>query len=337
MSYQEYTTADFVNDESFTNYVKAADQQAMLFWEKWIHDNPSALEKVNEAKEIIGLLSLGKDPLKEEFYESLKNRIDNTISAQGANYQPVTKEIIPFFKIAAIFTGLVIGAGLLFYMRNKAEDITLLTISAPYGSTKTILLPDSSTVILNANSSVKYPKNWDKTNRKIWLNGEAYFQIKHIEQKNQPALAFTIYANLTEVSVLGTVFNVNTQGDSTLVTLVSGKVGLKHKDQSLILAPGEYATCKKGEIAFRRKVGDVTQFTSWVNGKYIFKNATVAEVCNKLSAYYGKKYLIKDQSIRTKEFSGTLELKNEPVLMQTLAALLNTTVKENGKKVYIGS
>ena len=337
MSYQEYTTADFVNDESFTNYVKAADQQAMLFWEKWIHDNPSALEKVNEAKEIIGLLSLGKDPLKEEFYESLKNRIDNTISAQGANYQPVTKKIIPFFKIAAILTGLVIGAGLLFYMRNKAENIPLLTISAPYGSTKTIMLPDSSTVILNANSSVKYPKNWDKTNRQIWLNGEAYFQIRHIEEKSQSALAFTVHANLTEVSVLGTVFNVNTQGDSTLVMLVSGKVGLKHKDQSLILAPGEYATCKKGKIAFRRKVGDIEQLTSWVNGKYIFKNATVAEVCNKLSAYYGKKYLIKDQSIRTKEFSGTLELKNEPVLMQTLAALLNTTVKENGKEVYIGS
>lgn len=337
MSYQEYTTADFVNDESFTNYVKAADQQATLFWEKWIHDHPSSLEKVNEAKEIIGLLSLGKDPLKEEFYESLKNRIDNTISSQKSDYQPVTKKIFPFFKIAAILTGLVIGAGLLFYMRNKTENIALLTVSVPYGQTKTIVLPDSSTVILNANSSVKYPKNWDKTNRQIWLNGEAYFQIKHIEQKNQPPVAFIVHANLTEVSVLGTVFNVNTQADSTMVTLVSGKVGLKHKNQSLILAPGEYATCKKGEIAFRRKAGDVEQSTSWVNGKYIFKNVTADEVCHKLSAYYGKKYLIKDQSIRTREFSGTLELKNEPVLIQTLAALLNTTVKENGKEVYIGS
>ncbi|RAJ35791.1 FecR family protein [Pedobacter cryoconitis] len=336
MSYQEYTTADFVNDESFTNYVKATDQQATLFWEKWIHDHPLSLEKVNEATEIIGLLSLGKDPLKEQFYESLKNRIDNTISAQGTDYQPVAIKIFPFFKIAAILTGLVIGAGLLFYMRNKADSITLLTVSAPYGHTKTIVLPDSSTVILNANSSVKYPENWDKKNRQIWLNGEAYFHIKHIGQKNQPAVAFTVHANLTEVSVLGTVFNVNTQADSTLVTLVSGKVGLKHKNQSLILAPGEYATCKKGEIAFRRKAGDIEEFTCWIDGKYIFKNATVTDVCNKLSAYYGKKYLIKDQSIRTREFSGTLELKNEPVLIQTLAALLNTTVKENGKEVYIG-
>lgn len=229
MSYQEYTTADFVNDESFTCYVKASDVQAVLFWEKWIHDHPSCLEKVNEAKEIIELLSLGKDPLKEQFYESLKNRIENTIATQQTAYQPVIKKRLSFFRIAAIITGLVIGAGLLFYVTKKPENNILLTISAPYGQTKTLLLPDSSTVILNANSSVKYPEKWDKQNREVWLSGEAHFQIRHIEEKNQSPVPFTVHANLTDVNVLGTVFNVDSHTDSTQVTLISGKVALRLK------------------------------------------------------------------------------------------------------------
>ena len=337
MSYQEYTTADFVNDEGFTNYVKASDPQATLFWEKWIHDNPSCLEKVNEAKEIIGLLSLGKDPLKEEFYESLKNRIENTIAGQRTEYPTVTKNNLSFYKIAAILTGLVIGAGLLFYVKNKPENIALLTVSAPYGQTKTLLLPDSSTIILNANSSVKYSEKWDKPNRQVWLTGEAHFQIKHIEPKNQLPAPFTVHANLTDVNVLGTVFNIDSRSDSTLITLVSGKVALKLKDQSLTLSPGEYAVCKKGETAYSKKADDIEQRTSWIDGRYIFKKTALSEVCNRLSAYYGRKYLIKDRSIIEKEISGTLELKNEAILILTLAALLNTTVKENDKKVYIGS
>ncbi|MGY0037374.1 hypothetical protein [Pedobacter sp. NJ-S-72] len=67
------------------------------------------------------------------------------------------------------------------------------------------------------------------------------------------------------------------------------------------------------------------------------KKTALSEVCDRLSAYYGRKYLIKDRSIIEKEISGTLELKNEAVLIQTLAALLNTTVKKNGREVYIGS
>ena len=253
MSYQEYTTADFVNDESFTNYVKASDPQAALFWEKWIHDNPSCLEKVNEAKEIIDLLSLGKDPLKEEFYESLKNRIESTIAGQRTDYPVVVRNNSSFYKIAAILTGLVIGTGLLFYITKKSENMALLTVSAPYGQTKTLLLPDSSTVILNANSSVKYPEKWDKQNRQVWLTGEAHFQIKHIELKNQLPVPFTVHANLTDINVLGTVFNVDNQTDSTLVTLVSGKVALKLQDQSLILSPANMPFVKKMEKLIVRK------------------------------------------------------------------------------------
>ncbi|MGY0037373.1 FecR family protein [Pedobacter sp. NJ-S-72] len=256
MSYQEYTTADFVNDESFTNYVKASDPQAVLFWEKWIHDNPSCLEKINEAKEIIDLLSLGKDPLKEEFYESLKNRIESTIAGQRTEYPVVAKNNFSFFKIAAILTGLVIGTGLFFYIAKKSENMALLTVSVPYGQTKTLLLPDSSTVILNANSSVKYPEKWDKQDRQVWLTGEAHFQIKHIEPQNQLPVPFTVHANLTDVNVLGTVFNVDSRTDSTLVTLVSGKVALKLQDQSLTMSPGEYAVCRKGEKAYSKKAGD---------------------------------------------------------------------------------
>ncbi|MBB6270136.1 ferric-dicitrate binding protein FerR (iron transport regulator) [Pedobacter cryoconitis] len=337
MSYQEYTTADFVNDESFTNYVKASDPEAVLFWEKWIQDNPSCQEKANEAKEIIGLLSLGKDPLKKELYESFKNRIDRTISNQRTDYPVIAEKRFSFFKIAAVFTGLAIGAGLLFYIKNKPAEVTLLTFSSPYGQTKTLLLPDSSTVILNANSSVKYPEKWDKQHREVWLTGEAHFKIKHIETENQSPVAFTVHANLTDVNVLGTVFNVDTRTDRTLVALVSGKVALQLQHQSLTLFPGEYAVCKKGETAYRKKTDHLEQLTSWVEGRYIFKDAALSEICDKLSAYYGRAYLIKNKSITAKEISGTLELKNEAVLIQTLAALLNTTVKENGKKVYIGS
>ena len=93
-----------------------------------------------------------------------------------------------------------------------------------YGETQTILLPDSSTVLLNANSRLTLSTDWTDT-REVWLEGEAFFRVRKIKRITSPASAehvkFIVRTDRLNVEVLGTEFNVRQRSEKTAVLLKS--------------------------------------------------------------------------------------------------------------------
>ena len=72
-----------------------------------------------------------------------------------------------------------------------------------------ILLPDGSAVTLNANSKLQY---YTHSARKVWLEGEAFFEVKKIPETAEP---FQVVTNDLTITVLGTTFNVNSRNEQT--------------------------------------------------------------------------------------------------------------------------
>lgn len=171
---------------------------------------------------------------------------------------------------------------------NSQEDHILYstaknTITTPRGGQYALTLPDGSKAWLNASSSLTFPTNFDTGERRVTITGEVYFEIAKNER--QP---FKVTTYNTEVRVLGTHFNVSAYTDDETVstTLFEGAVELKNADQKIRIKPGQVSSWSKSERKFKTKVADLEEALAWKNGYFIFNEANIQEIMQKLSRWY---------------------------------------------------
>ena len=124
-------------------------------------------------------------------------------------------------KIAAV---LVLGIGITFAMRNFVS----FTESALNGEKTSFVLPDNSEVVLNSGSEIQYKKwNWS-TERKLKLDGEAFFKVAK-------GKTFEVETDLGKVTVLGTQFNVKSRNNRIDVICFEGKVKVNYSQEEVII------------------------------------------------------------------------------------------------------
>ncbi|GAA4787032.1 hypothetical protein GCM10023231_13950 [Olivibacter ginsenosidimutans] len=157
------------------------------------------------------------------------------------------------------------------------------TISTPRGGQYQITLPDGSQVWLNAETTLIFPSQFDKQERKVVLNGEAYFEIaKHVKKP------FKVISNHMEVHVLGTHFNLTDYEDERKpkTTLVDGSVRIKSGKQAQLLKPGEQAVLTADKQIKLVKNVDIETEIAWKNGLFQFKDAGIEQVMNNIARWY---------------------------------------------------
>lgn len=158
------------------------------------------------------------------------------------------------------------------------------------GNSFDFLTSDSSQVFLNQSSSLRYLTQFDAQKREVWLKGEAYFKVKHEEERE-----FLVHVDGLTVYVLGTQFNVRAYPDQPVkVTLVSGSVKIKTAKEERIINPGETATCPDNE-QLKVETENNKEILAWKQNKFYFEKATMQEVAAELSKWYGIKLKCKDQ------------------------------------------
>ncbi len=166
-----------------------------------------------------------------------------------------------------------------------------------------ILLPDGSRVKLNASSSIKYHENWDnKESRRVWLEGEAYFEV---QRKDESGQKFEVITEDLTVQVLGTIFNVNAREKSTKVFLEEGKVRLDLKKQrdNIIMEPGELLTYSRSSGESTKKQIEKEAPASWKDGTAILRDALLADIIQKIHELYEVKVLVEDKSNLNRNFT----------------------------------
>lgn len=213
---------------------------------------------------------------------------------------------------ASLFIGLA-GISLALYQNKKGKTYSeTITITTNAGMRSSVKLPDGTTVFLNAESVLEYPIAFDKKERKVRLDGEAYFNVVHNEK--QP---FTVDTpgNEVAIEVLGTVFNLQaySRDSSIQATLVSGKIryNIPADSCSYLLRPSDMITYDIAKKKLSYEKVDTGRIISWIDGCFIFKDTSIPDITRQLSHYYSVDFIIEDKRIEDYVFTG--KFKDAPL------------------------
>ncbi len=230
--------------------------------------------------------------------------------------------------IAATFTGILILTGVVYFFLLSQE---MTQINTTYGETQKIILPDSSVVTLNANSSIQY-RDWDKKEREVWLTGEAFFDITKNPLQGGPK--FIVHTEGLDVEVLGTRFNVRNRHNATEVVLNSGKLRLNFDgDQEIFMEPGDMvAYSLTNNLLDRKKVNPET-YTSWRNKILVFEESRLDEIGAVLHDNYGYVLTFQDPEIAKFRFTTKLSANEIDLLFPMLEESFNLKIIQNDKHI----
>ena len=154
------------------------------------------------------------------------------------------------------------------------------------GGEFSFLLPDSTTVFLNAESRLRFPDRFvPGSERIVYLSGEAYFDVKR-----DPRSPFLVCLEHSAVKVTGTSFNVKAYPDDTneATTLISGTVsmGIGTTEQWIVLKPGEQGYYDATRKTLLQQTVDVNYYTAWKDGVFAFYRQPLEEVMKTLGCWY---------------------------------------------------
>lgn len=248
---KNYQLQDFVSDETFINYHFKSNIVDQLSWEEWLLKNPEKNFLAEKAKEVINELSFTLSD--KEYREELK-KVDSVIDGKTPNDSLVqlsggNKFFKSYQRRKRIFQILlplllIVIAGGYWLFRSPKNNSEKLTETVNNSTLPLILtLSDSTVVSLDPGSYLQYPLYFKDKERIVYLHGNAQFSVKrNIEHP------FKVHDENIITTVLGTVFNMKSSGDSAVVVeLLKGKlnVGIMNDkmetEQSVLLAPNERA------------------------------------------------------------------------------------------------
>lgn len=216
MSDQQYVNwgvAEFVADPLFQDWISGTGNAGKLndHWLKVQARYPELTSVMQEAAAFIRELR-GQAPLQDNEGEVLVwQAIQEEIRHAK---QPAIKGRLVRWPAVAAVAGIILVLGVVahvLWLHPTEKQVTAVTDD--HGAFKLISLPDSSKVMLGANSNIRYDESWKKKGpREVWLKGDAHFEVKHLNIKPSAVTEnekFLVHVNdQLEIEVLGTVFNV---------------------------------------------------------------------------------------------------------------------------------
>ena len=220
------------------------------------------------------------------------------------------------------------------------------TISTPRGGKFRLRLSDGSSIWLNAASSLKYPVHFRGKERKVELQGEAYFEITHVHTHRQEAMPFRVVSARQVVDVLGTHFNINSYPDERRVktTLLEGKVKVTqtprvaqvHPASTLILKPGEQAqlsAAQESALSLSAQANPAAA-VAWKNGHFQFDDADLPTVMRQISRWYNVEVTFRTNAL-DKKFRGKISRDAPLSQIFQILQLSGVNFKIDGRKITV--
>lgn len=205
-------------------------------------------------------------------------------------------------------------------------------LTVPRGFTYGLKLADSTVVYVNADTDLKFPFSFNSTRREVFVEGEAYFDIA--ADPNRPFIVRTKHA---DVIALGTSFNVSTYDGYFRAALLTGAVMVMEKNKMIQLSPGQAAIKdqESGELLIDTFIID--SIPGWVNGRYVFKKKTLAEVCATIERLYDVEILFDRTEIKTLRYTGAVSKKEKiDVFLENVAKTNSVTwYRDSEQRIHL--
>jgi ferric-dicitrate binding protein FerR (iron transport regulator) len=314
---------------------KEASEQEEEIFRQWL-----ALSKQNQ-KSFLQLEQLWQNTGGVADYYRINQEQSWEAVSRKIRKRPEQKIRYPLLKIAAaIATAYLLGIFTMYLMRQGSqqpvETIAENHVKVPLGSKTEIQLSDGTMVWLNSGSEVSYPPVFEPELREMTLSGEAFFDV----QKNN-RVPFVVHTGDLDVRVMGTSFNVKSYPgeDLTETTLVEGLVELSNRDskETVVLRPGERAVMIKSRKQFdRRGLVETDLYTSWKNGKLVFKRERFGDLAVKMERWYNIRISISNKRLSDERVTGIFEKESVEQALRALqiSVPFQYEIRKNNIMIY---
>ena len=275
----------------------------------------------------------GRAPDFNRMLDQVHHQINNQQIHQLNPMSLSAKLYLVFSKIAAvlIIPLLLLSAYFYFNSTNSSNQLASNTFREIYtkpGTRTQIDLSDGTRVWLNDGTTFRYPEHFTGSQREVFVDGEAYFEVK-----SNPDNPFVVNNPMMNTVVTGTHFNLNAYSSDNYfeATLLEGKILLKNESKNLVMKPRE-------QVQFDFKLENVIQKTvdpqnaaAWVNGKLIFKDEKLGTAIKKLARWYNVEIILTDPEINNYLMTATIQDEKLDQSLKLIALAL--PVKFEFKKV----
>ena len=282
--------------------------------EEWIKEN-EANQKIVDQVHALYLAADTLHVIQNVDTEKVLKKVKNRINGKRVSWWERTQRIAAVMSVP-----LLIGILLMYMDRvNHAETARMLEVKTNPGMTTSIMLPDSTVVYLNSESTLRYPSSFNTDIRKVELTGEAYFDVTKDPQKR-----FVVSTlNHSQIEVYGTSFNVEAYAkDNKLsATLVEGKIGFLFTDGTGTARKIDLQPNRK--LVYRPTTGEVKVYktsceseTAWKEGKIVFNNTSMEDILHTLSKRFNVEFVVKNKNLKEYAFTGSFTTQRLERIME---------------------
>jgi len=257
----------------------------------WLDESPDHMDEYIVLRKLYDI-TLWNDKVKDPL--SIKGRKRSLLNIG-----------LGIIKIAAIF--LIAFVGSHYYLNQHQPASKLQTIHVPAGQRVELTLSDGTEVWLNSSTTLRFPTYFTADSRKVELEGEGYFTVKH-----DADCPFIVQTEKYAVRVLGTEFNVKSyRGSNSFETaLLTGSVEILTPDRknNIRINPDQMAILLDGKIV-TENIPDKNYF-KWKEGIFCFENESVASLMEKLELYYDVNIDMQSKALLKDRYSGKFRMKD---------------------------
>ncbi|MFL9485118.1 FecR family protein [Chitinophagaceae bacterium LWZ2-11] len=319
------TVEELIEDEGFLKWFHQSDEQSIQQWEQWKDESPENHALLNEAVQLLSAIQFKEPEISDQQVNDAWYKIDIQLPTQLVSNGKIISlnRAKKWWTAAAVI--IAVGVGLyLFRGAFKGEKL-----ATDYGQIAEHILPDGSSVILNANSHLKTGDFIEGKTREVWMDGEAYFKVHKTSTKDR----FVVHTGKVDVIVTGTQFNVVSRDNKTNVYLKEGSVTLRDEaGNELKMKPGDYVEIDHSKMLMK-PVCD-KNVLAWQEKKMIFDSASLYDVAARLKEVYGVNVIV-DSTLKGKIISGILPNDDLDVILKALEISEDFKIARNQNTITI--
>jgi transmembrane sensor len=235
-----------------------------------------------------------------------------------------------WIRIAASVVVIAVLGYIIWFNAFQSDNITVLAEH----SGQLITLPDNSVVTLNKEASITYPKEFSDAERKVVMQGEAFFEVTRNEKK-----PFIVDLGLSKVEVLGTSFNINAENNNDRIEVVvnTGKVrfGTSTGDESVILTKGEKGTLMKNMNMISKVDNDDINFMAWKTRKMVFNDVDLDVVIQTVNKLYESQITFSTDVGKNCKVTVSFDNQSIDAILSVLELTLDLEYKKSGDIIEV--
>ncbi|MEO7990674.1 MAG: FecR domain-containing protein [Chryseolinea sp.] len=309
------------------------DVTILFHWLKEDEKNREYFDEVNTTFHTSVTLNRFTQQKTDDAWMALSSRIDS----EKGKLRTLRPLRISFnksaFRIAASICLIAVTWYIFVKLLSKTDHQRPTLVKNSIGNNTRILLPDSSVVLLNTNSTLEYPSEFGIASREVVLKGEAFFDVK---KGSKP---FIVKTENIQIQVKGTRFNVQAYKNDQAVktTLEEGKVELQVSGDERVytLKPGDQAILNTDVNKVTLKKVDPSNFTAWKEEKLIFDNTPLKDIISKLENRFHVTISLDSAIARRERLTMTIERESLDEILDLIVLSSDLRVKKENDKIIL--